>query len=217
MLNYAEPASVSTIVSVVSVPCSQHQKHITDCTSAFPSTYAIGPLDPAQFTTLRAHLETGEECSLLVPLHLPLALFIDPMFKDGYECGYLEGDVTEEWSVPRLVNWTYNSFNEEFYSELAWDEFGLHLPAWTVGWILGSLAQLAETERTLALVGLAHLCFLLPLLTLDSTFWPPCNLRRADFLHRQALRAYRTQVRTYREQGKPFAEAQRLALAASAP
>jgi hypothetical protein len=105
------------------------------------------------------------------------------LFKDAYECGYLEGDVTEEWSVPRLVNWTYNSFNEEFYSELAWDEFGLHLPA----------------------------------LTLDSTYWPPCNLRRADFLHRQALRANREQVRTYREQGKSFVEAQQLALAASTP
>jgi hypothetical protein len=85
-----------------------------------------------------------------------------------------------------------------------------------VGWVIGNLAWLAETERTLALVGLAHLCFLLPFLMLDAPFWPPCSLRRADFLHRQALRAYRAQVRTYREQGRSFVEAQGLALAASA-
>ena len=84
--------------------------------------------------------------------------------------------------------------------------------------MLGDLAWLAETERTLALVGLAHLCFLLPFLSLwlDSPFWPPCSLHRAHFPHTQALRAYRAQVRTYREQGKSFAQAQRLTLAASA-
>jgi hypothetical protein len=202
MLDQLDRIQVTT--PILTLPCSS------------PFSYMIGPLDPAQFTILQAHLETGEEYSLLVPIHLPLALFIDPLFKDGYECGYLEGDVTEEWSVPRLVNWTYNSFNEEFYSELAWDELGLHLPAWTVGWILGSLAQLAETDCILALVGLAHLCFLLPLLTLDSTYWPPCNLRRADFLHRLALRSYREQVRIYREQDKSFADAQLLALVANA-
>jgi hypothetical protein len=57
--------------------------------------------------------------------------------------------------------------------------------------------------------------FLLPFLTLDAPFWPPCSLRRADFLHRQALCAYRKQVRAYREQGKSFVEAQQFALAAS--
>jgi hypothetical protein len=176
--------------------------------SSSPSSYAIGPIDPAQFTTLQAHLATGEECSLLVPLQLPITLFIDPMFKEGYECGYLDGDVEAEWSVPHIVNWRYNSFNDELYDERAWDELGLHLPAWMVGWVIGDLARLAETQRTLALVGLAHLCFLMPFLTtdVDAPYWPPCHLRRADFPHRQALRAYR-------EQGISFAEAQRLALA----
>src|SRR5260370_12525475 len=219
MLNYAETASSSTNVPLVLVPSSQHQEHTADRTaspSSLTSSYAIGPVDPAQITTLHAHLATGEECSLLVPIHLPLSLFIEQMFKESYESGYLEGEVDEEWSVPRIVNWTYNIFNDEPYDEDAWEELGLHLPAWIVGWVLGSLARLAETEQTLALVGLAHLCFLLSRLTLDSPFWPPCVLRRADFLHRQALCAYRKQVRTYREQGRSFAEAQRLALAASA-
>jgi len=165
---------------------------------------------------LQAHLAIGEECSLLVPIHLPLSLFIDPWFKDGYESGYPEGELDEEWSVPRIVNWTYNVFNDELYDELTWETLGLHLPAWIVEWVLGSLAWLAETERTLALVGLAHLCFLLPRLALDSAMWPPRGLRHTDFFHRQALCAYRKRVRSYREQGRSFVQAQRLALATSA-
>jgi len=221
MLNYAETARSSTNVPVVLGPCSQHQEHTADRTtspSSPTSSYAIGPIDPAQFTTLSAHLATGEEYALLVPIHLPLALFLDAMFKDGYECGYLYGELDEGWTIPRIVNWTYYTIQDELYEEEAWEELGLHLPAWVVGWVIGDLAGLAETERTLALVGLAHLCFLLPFLALDADApcWPPYRLRRADFPHRQALCAYRKQVRTYREQGRSFTEAQRLALAASA-
>jgi len=140
--------------------------------SSSPSSYAIGPVDPAQITTLQAHLSTGEKYSLLVPLHLPLALLSDPMFKEGYESGYLEGELDEEQMVPRIVNWTYYTIQDELYEEEAWEELGLHLPAWIVGWVLGSLASLAEVERTLALVGLAHLFFLLPFLALDAD--APC-------------------------------------------
>ncbi len=218
MLNYAETASSSTIVPWMSVPHSQCQKNVADCTSSLSSvsSYAIGPVDPMQITLLQAHLSSGEECSLLVPIHLPLSFFIDPMFKEGYEWGYLDGELEAQWSVPHLVNWTFNTLSQELWDERAWEALGLHLPAWIVGWVLGDLARLAETERTLALVGIAHLCFLLPFLSLDTPFWPPCSVQRAHFPHTQALRTYRAQVRTYREQGKSFAEAQRLALAASA-
>src|SRR5713226_1753662 len=177
MLNYAETARSSTNVPVVLGPCSQHQEHTADRTtspSSPTSSYAIGPIDPAQFTTLSAHLATGEEYALLVPIHLPLALFLDAMFKDGYECGYLYGELDEGWTIPRIVNWTYYTIQDELYEEEAWEELGLHLPAWVVGWVIGDLAGLAETERTLALVGLAHLCFLLPFLALDADApcWP---------------------------------------------
>jgi hypothetical protein len=90
------------------------------------SSYAIGTIDPIQFVTLQAHLAIGEECSLLVPIHLPLSLFIDPWFKDGYESGYPEGELDEEWSVPRIVNWTYNVFNDELYDELTWETLGVN-------------------------------------------------------------------------------------------
>lgn len=99
-----------------------------------------------------------------------------------------------------MVNWTYNTLDDELYDEDAWEALGPQVCAWIVGWVLGSLARLAETERTLALVGVAHLGFLLPFLALDAPFWPPCGLCRARFPHTEALRAYRVRVRTYREQ-----------------
>src|SRR5260370_28061465 len=72
MLTYAETASRSAIVPVASVPSSQYQEHLIDLPTSLPSpaSYAIGPLDPAQFTTLQARLATGATCSLLVPLRL---------------------------------------------------------------------------------------------------------------------------------------------------
>ncbi len=196
------------------------QMQVTTLVHAVPSSsltpsYAIGPINLAQLISLPAHFSTGEECSLLVPVHLPPSLLTDPACQGGYEWGYLEGELDEEWSVPRIVNWTYNTLHDELWDKEAWETLGAHVSAWIVGWLLGSLARLAETERTLALVGMAHLCFLLPFLSLDAPSWPPRGLYRAHFPHTEVLRAYRGCVRTYREQGKSFTEAQRLALAAS--
>ncbi len=187
-----------------------------DALSTSPtSPYAIGSIDPAQFTPLQAHLSNGEECSLLVPVHLPASILTDQRFKEGYEWGYLDGELEAEWSVPHLVNWTFNTLSEELWDERAWEALGLHLPAWIVGGVLGDLARLAETERTLALVGIASLFpAAVPVAVAGLPVLAP--LQRAHFPHTQALRTYRAQVRTYREQGKSFAEAQRLALAASA-
>src|SRR5260370_28620483 len=94
MLPYAETASGSTIVPVEAVSFSQYQKLSIDPLIALPSSnsYAIGPLDPAQFTTLHARLARGATCSLLVPLHLPLSFFSDPQFEHGYAPRYLSPD-----------------------------------------------------------------------------------------------------------------------------
>jgi hypothetical protein len=211
MLTLAETDSNSTIVTVEAVPSSQHQERPTDPLPS-PGSYAIGPHDPARVTILPVHLSSGAECSLLVPVLLPPSLLYDPQFTEGYEAGYLSPDAEAEWSVPQIVNWTYHFIQRELHFEEAWEDFGLHLPDWIVGCVLGDLAGLAETERTLALVGVAHLSFLLPFLSLDSRFWPPVNLYRADFPHRLALHDYRARVRSYREQGKSCEEAQRLAL-----
>lgn len=213
MLTSAETASSSTIALVESVPNSQYRECSTDPLS--PYSYAIGPLDSVQLTTLPVQLSSGQACTLLLPLNVPPSLLHDPQFAEGYEAGYLDPETEAEWSVPQLVNWTYHFIQRDLHFEEAWEDFGLHLPAWIVGCVLGDLAGLAETERTLALVGVAHLSFLLPFLTFDSPFWPPVNLYRAGFPHQVALCAYRARVRSYREQGKSFEEAQRLALVVS--
>ena len=172
------------------------------------SSYAIGPVDPVQLTALHAHLSTGEEYSLLVPVHLPPSILTHPMFKDGYEWGYTEGaPEEEEWTVPKLVNEVYH-----ILAELC-DEDEPDFCPWTLGFLLGELASLAETDRTLALTGLAHYCFLLPFFLLDGTLsWPLYRIFQAGYLHNRVLRTYRARVRVWREQGMSFAQAQRLAL-----
>ena len=105
------------------------------------------------------------------------------------------------------MNWTYYSLHDELWDEQTWEELDPHVSAWIVGWMLGSLAKLAETERMLALIGVAHLCFLLPFLSLVTLAYPPYGLYRAHFPHTEALRAYRRCVRGHREKGKSFAEA----------
>ncbi len=201
MLNYAETTSISTILPLTSVPCRQPQEH-----PAF--SYAIGPINPAQVTPLHAHLSTGDECSLLVPVQLPSSLLAHPAFKDGYEWGYLEGNPEEEeWTFPKLLNEVY-----AILSELCGDSDPDFYP-WTLGFLLGELASIAEQDKTLALTGLAHYCFLLPLLTQKRpSDWPRYEPYHAYFLHRRVVKAYRARVRVYKEQGKSYDEAQRLAL-----
>jgi hypothetical protein len=184
----------------------------TVSSSIIVSSYAIGPLDPVEITTLHTQLSTGEEYSLLVPIQLPPSILTHPMFKDAYECGYEVSDPEEEWTVPKLVNEVYQTLVELYYE----DELVDYCP-WTLGFLLGELEYLAERDQTLALTGLAHYCFLLSFFPLDSVPpWPLSSLVRVRFRHGEVLRTYRAQVRSYRVQAKNFAEAQRLALAGSA-
>ncbi len=214
MLNYAETTSVSTIVSVTALPQDQHQD-----APASTFSYVIGPIDPAQIITMHAHLSTGDECSLLLPVHLPHQILDDPAFRDGYEYNYLseeEGDEEEDWteSVTRLVNHIYSSLTDTcLYRNSDTGEVVSDFLPWQVGWLLRDLTRLAETDCTLAYVGIGHLCFLLPLLIQDRPVnWPSSEPYRADILHTYAIKAYRGRVRFYREQGKNYDEAQRLAL-----
>ena len=79
--------------------------------------------------------------------------------------------------------------------------------------VFRDLTRLAETDRTLASVGIGHLCFLLPLLTQNRPVnWARSEPCHADILHTRAVKAYRARVHFYREQGKSYDEAQRLAL-----
>lgn len=218
MLNYAETTGVSTIVSVTSLPQSQRQEHTTDsATSTF--SYVVGPIDPAQIITMHTQLSTGDECSLLVPVHLPHSILDHPAFRDGYEWNYLseeEGDEEEDWTslVTRLVNHIYSSLTDtRFYRDFDTNEVVSDFLPWQVGWLLRDLTRLAETDCTLAYVGIGHLCFLLPLLIQDRPVnWPRYEPYHSHILHDRAVKAYRSQVQFYREQGKSYDEAQRLAL-----
>ena len=183
-----------------------------DALSSSSVSYAIGPIDPAQLHILQAGLSDGQDISLLVPAHLPSCVLNEPEFKVGYEWGYLDGGPEEEWTVPKMLNDIYLTLDAAFL-----DEFSLSRYAWVAGYLLGSQARLAETESTLALVGIAHLCALLSCIPLEPSCCPPYrDLMRMSILHKDALRAYRARVRTHRVQGTSFAEAQRLALVGTA-
>jgi hypothetical protein len=203
MLNYAETTDVRTIVSVTPLPQNQHQDSTTS-----PSPYVIGPIDQAHLRTQQAVLSDGEEITLLVPVDVPPVVLSAPDFKGGYEWGYDEEELIADLSVPQLVNQIYYSLKYELHDT---NEFWLY--AWIVGFVLGSLARLAKTDRTLALVGIAHLRFLLSFLPLNAQqSWPHYGLYHAWLPHTRAVKAFRVGVHTYRKQGKNFAEAQRLAL-----
>ncbi len=216
MLNYAETAGISTIVPLV--PQSQCQQGTTHYVSAV-SSYVIAPIDPAHLLTMQGHLSTGEEYTLLVPVQVPRSILDDPAFREGHEYNYLseeEGDGEEEWTtmVTRMVNHIHTCLMEACLcrdpetSEIMRD----FLP-WQVGWLLRDLTRFAETDRTLASVGMAHLYFLLALLTQGRPpGWPGYTPYHVYNLHNWAVKAYRARVQVYREQGKSYQEAQRLAL-----
>ncbi|MBV9689893.1 MAG: hypothetical protein JO202_09300 [Ktedonobacteraceae bacterium] len=208
MLNYTETTTISTIVSVMPLSPSQCRPLVTDHASSVVS-YAIGPINPTQITTLHAHLSTGDECSLFIPTQIPSSMLTHPVFKEGYEWGYLESHAEEEeWSVPKLVNELYQNLADLWRSKQDPDFY-----PWTLGFLLGELANIVEWDKPLALTGLAHFCFLLPLFTQEHPVdWPRYEPYHPAYLHDHAVKAYRARVRCYREQGKSYDEAQRLAL-----
>ena len=89
------------------------------------------------------------------------------------------------WTVPKLVNEIYWNLEELCHK---------HEPdfyPWALGFLLGELASIAERDKMLALTGLAHYCFLLPLLTQErSSFWPRFEPYDVGILYRCAVRAY---------------------------
>lgn len=187
------------------------------------SSYIVGPLDPAHVLTIPFRLASGRRYSLLMPVSLPLSIMRDSAFRDGHqwnaeseeECDE-EEEEEQAWtsSVPCLLNHLYHSLtNARLYRNLETGEEFSDWRAWEAGWLLGDLPRLAERDRTLALVGLAHLRFLLRVLTRESsqnTLSPGPS--QVHVLHGQVIQAYRTRVQEYRAQGCSYDEAQRLAL-----
>jgi hypothetical protein len=229
MLNYSETTNVRPLVPHMPILGKQADKY-TGASLPACSSYAIGPLDAAHLITTRLHLSSGEQCSLLVPRNLPQWILSDSAFQKGYERNYTLGEEPEEeWTVTRLVNSISLTLLELDEPQPTLSQYELGRCPWLVGWLLCDLTRLAETDRTLALVGLAHLGFLLSFFPQDpsSSCRPPTGSYQADVpcgpygpliqargSHSEALRAYRARVRVSRGQGKSFAEAQRLAWSA---
>lgn len=217
MSTYAEPATIRTLILIAPIPGSLSQEETTpeppEHTSPEPeppdpSSYVVGPIDPTTLIPVRVRLSTGETIACSIPPFIPLAILRHPWFREGCEWGYNETDLEEEaYTFPKLLNEVYGMLDELRYEPRS--DFG----PWTIGFVLGELARLAEQDRLLALTGLAHYCFVLSFLSPGSWSYPFLRLIWARDPHIQAMKAYRARIRMYREQGKSFEEAQRLALA----
>jgi hypothetical protein len=216
MLNDAETAHISTIVPVTQPLQSQCQTYTPDHVSP-ASSYAIGPIDPSHLVAMHAHCSNGEECPLLVPKALPLWILTHPEFRDGYEQNYFteegEDDKERKQTVPHMVNLIYSKLCGEGFADLASGKVDPDFGVWEIGYLLRDFTRLVDTDQTLALTGMAHLCFLLSFLpSKQPGRWPPAGLVHARGPHNDTVKAYRARVRIYREQGKSYDEAQHLAL-----
>jgi hypothetical protein len=216
MLNYAETTSVSTNVPIMQPLQGQRQQYTPDHVSP-ASSYVISPLDPSHLIAMHVSCSNGEECPLLVPKSLPLWVLTHPEFRDGCERNFFteEGEDDKQWkqTIPHMVNLIYSKLCGEGFADLASGEVDPNFGAWEIGYLLRDFTRLAATNQTLALTGMAHLCFLLSFLpSKQPGYWPPAGLVRARWFHNDTVKAYRERVRVHREQSKSYEEAQRLAL-----
>lgn len=174
------------------------------------ASYRLGLIDPSTLASLTVDPLDAPCFKLLVPgpCDLPTSLLIDPEFQDGAIVGY--DDLSNEMqSTPAgVVNWVWKQFSEGVF-----DRYEPLPRAWVVGFILGALSYLADVDRVLSLVGIAHLSYILALVPSLPLPRPLSALREMDCLHDKAVRAYRLEVRTHKEHGMDFQSASRAALA----
>ena len=178
--------------------------------------YQIGPIDPSELLSMQAPTSFGETCPLLVPKALPLWIHDHPEFRDGYERNYEteEDEDDKQWgTVSHMVNLIYAKLLGEGFEDLDSGEVAPDFGPWEIGWLLRDFTRLADSDRTLAFTAIAHLCFLISFLPpKQPASWPPESLEWARWKHNDAVKRYRWRIRSYRDEGKSFAEAQRLAL-----
>ncbi|HLG61847.1 MAG TPA: hypothetical protein VKY19_07935 [Ktedonosporobacter sp.] len=208
------PTPTRTLFPLTSLPCTLSHDH-----TASTCSYAVGPLAPEQITRIEVPLPDGEVCPLLVPVAVPRCILDDPACHGASASNYLSEEASAEeeaWTmnVPRLVNHIYMCLTDtRLYRDLLTDAVGPDFLPWQVGWLVRDLTRLAETDHTLAAVGMAHPCFLLPLLTQPRpATWPRSEPYHPRPLHDRAVKAYRARVHCCCEQGNSYEQAQRLAL-----
>lgn len=161
-------------------------------------------------TEYRVPGSDGGEFVLFVPTGagFPVALLADPAFFNGcvwgYEQSFLEED--ETWTPLQVTNWLFQGLAGKPYDA---DEAAY---SWYVGFLLGGLSSLAHRDRLLALVGMAHLCFLLVHIpaAVGEAYAQACS--DASCLHNEVLGIYRARVREWKAQGVDTWDAFRLAL-----
>ncbi len=168
------------------------------------ASYRLGLIDPRSLAPMLIDPLDVPCFKLLVPGQEVFAsLLIDPGFQDGAIWGYYDPEMCE--TPAQVANWVWHELRSGLYD--APDD-----RAWLVGFLLGSLSCLAETNRLIALVGIAHLSFVLSLV-------PPLlqprlsrTLCKVGALHDTIVRAYRALVRDHKAQGLDFAAASHAAL-----
>jgi hypothetical protein len=141
----------------------------------FPSHSTLGPIDPSYLLTLPLHLSEGLDILLLFPMCLPFTLLTDAEFKDGCEWGYYADDCGERWTVPSIADHIALSLKTELLVERDPSK-----RAWVLGFLLGHLAKLAESERRLALIGIAYLSFQLSCISLSALFRAYCDVGHTE-------------------------------------
>lgn len=171
--------------------------------------YAIGPLADSDLTTIEVCVDEQTTVAMSIPVVLPAEWSSDLGFLGGCAYGYSDGDFEDLTSPMAVVNGVYNTLRNDLVSADARLE-GEKFTIWAFGWIVGDLACLATNNPQLAAVGLAHFCYLLSLLPVYPEYhasafsWAACG-------HMQALGNYRTNLRTFTNQGYDLVTAYDLA------
>jgi hypothetical protein len=160
--------------------------------------YALGPLPLDQLTSLAGELENGYPFTVQVPT-LFAKMQHDPEFLAGCQFGYECYDDKPGTTIS-LCNFIAQVLREELSQPGV--DFDTYL--WVIGYVLGWLAGVAETEPVLAQVGILHQWFLLSYIPPSRLQEPRSRMqsvREVAFHHMVALKAYRARVRELIGQG----------------
>jgi len=162
------------------------------CFAGSQHPYAVGPLPMDQITPLYGELVNGYPFTIEVP-NVFASIRHHPGFLGGCQFGFESSD-DETYTPVSLCNFVCRVLHEEFREpDMDGDTY-----LWVIGFVLGWLASVAETEPVLARVGIRHLCFLLSYI--PSSLLPRYRYRalnQVDSYHTASMKAYRAQVRTF--------------------
>jgi hypothetical protein len=177
------------------------------------TSYTIGPLNPQWIERVTVTLSDKSKATLL----LPDAQLLSPVigatqsFYDGVIAG-LENPEEEFFGC-----WNMEKFVYEVYASFSFDLCHDGSYAWSVGFVLGSLSYLAIFDELQALVGIAHVCYLLELVPSSvSSKQLSSVLKKARSMSDAAVALFLDRVREIEKGGVPWKDAQVVALGGQA-